>query len=83
MLSQFIDAIIAIIKGFFWSSKAQEHEVKDAPAHPATVDSDSKLVADLERLRSQFGATDKDGVHNLPSGTPGPSPERKADSDAT
>ena len=71
------------IKAFLGTDKPQVHEVKDAPAHPSTVDSDSKLIADLERLRSQYRTADQNGMGDNPSGPSSPSPEGKADSDAT
>ena len=73
MIAQIIGAIMAILKAIFGMDKPATHEVKDAPAHPSTVDSDDKLLADLERLRSQYGAANKDGIHNRETGTPGPS----------
>lgn len=75
--------LIEAFKAFFWSDKPQVHEVKDAPATKATIDSDESLIADLRGLRGEFRESDADGVHHSEAGTPSASSGEQAAEDAT
>ena len=79
-ISLALEFIVKLIKGLLGTDTLESHEVKHEKAHPATVDSDSKLIADLRRLHGSSDRAKREG-HVSDSGAGESGEDRKKDGD--